>query len=359
MAQFDEPSSASVETAEDLSVQQPRELQTSEETTDNTALEDYEDNFESEWHQENENDAMDSNATDMSNASDNEDIEENENTVASFEDKDVKAKDTVQLEPVLKPELHRDKTNESNHVEVQKTTDSNDEESQSNDDKVNATTDKKQTKPTITPIRKGSKPFNVVMTPSDKKRIMDRQKKIQQFNPSHNEVKDDRHQQSSQAEDAISNENTQGAVIADNPTQQTSVNEDLSTTSEQREVESSMTTVHNQNFVEDTQSTASKQEEKVVRRGPNLNLPSIALLDEPEIQERDEAWISEKKQELNDAFYYFNVPAEVVNVIEGPSVTRFELSVERGVKVSRITALQDDIKMALAAKDIRLTLIHI
>ncbi len=354
LAQFDEPSSASVETAEDLSVQQPRELQTSEETTDNTALEDYEDNFESEWHQENENDAMDSNATDMSNASDNEDIEENENTVASFEDKDVKAKDTVQLEPVLKPELHRDKTNESNHVEVQKTTDSNDEESQSNDDKVNATTDKKQTKPTITPIRKGSKPFNVVMTPSDKKRIMDRQKKIQQFNPSHNEVKDDRHQQSSQAEDAISNENTQGAVIADNPTQQTSVNEDLSTTSEQREVESSMTTVHNQNFVEDTQSTASKQEEKVVRRGPNLNLPSIALLDEPEIQERDEAWISEKKQELNDAFYYFNVPAEVVNVIEGPSVTRFELSVERGVKVSRITALQDDIKMALAAKDIRI-----
>lgn len=169
LAQFDEPSSASVETAEDLSVQQPRELQTSEETTDNTALEDYEDNFESEWHQENENDAMDSNATDMSNASDNEDIEENENTVASFEDKDVKAKDTVQLEPVLKPELHRDKTNESNHVEVQKTTDSNDEESQSNDDKVNATTDKKQTKPTITPIRKGSKPFNVVMTPSDKK----------------------------------------------------------------------------------------------------------------------------------------------------------------------------------------------
>lgn len=35
-------------------------------------------------------------------------------------------------------------------------------------------------------------------------------------------------------------------------------------------------------------------------------------------------------------------------------MTRFELSVERGVKVSRITALQDDIKMALAAKDIRI-----
>ena len=38
----------------------------------------------------------------------------------------------------------------------------------------------------------------------------------------------------------------------------------------------------------------------------------------------------------------------------GPSVTRFELAVEKGVKVSRITALQDDLKMALAAKDIRI-----
>lgn len=85
-----------------------------------------------------------------------------------------------------------------------------------------------------------------------------------------------------------------------------------------------------------------------------LNLPSIDLLDQPEIHEKDNAWIEEKKQQLNDAFFYFNVPAEVVNVIEGPSVTRFELSVERGVKVSRITALQDDIKMALAAKDIRI-----
>ncbi|SQA00467.1 SpoIIIE family cell division protein [Staphylococcus aureus] len=48
--------------------------------------------------------------------------------------------------------------------------------------------------------------------------------------------------------------------------------------------------------------------------------------------------------------FYFNVPAEVQDVTEGPSVTRFELSVEKGVKVSRITALQDDIKMALQRK---------
>ena len=47
------------------------------------------------------------------------------------------------------------------------------------------------------------------------------------------------------------------------------------------------------------------------------------------------------------------MPGGSENVTEGPSVTRFELSVEKGVKVSRITALQDDIKI-LAAKDIRI-----
>ena len=43
-----------------------------------------------------------------------------------------------------------------------------------------------------------------------------------------------------------------------------------------------------------------------------------------------------KKQELNDAFIIL-MYLEVQNVTEGPSVTRFELAVEKGVKVSRIT----------------------
>ncbi|MCY1599174.1 DNA translocase FtsK [Staphylococcus pettenkoferi] len=102
------------------------------------------------------------------------------------------------------------------------------------------------------------------------------------------------------------------------------------------------------------EASSIQQPKQQIRKGPNLNLPNINLLEEPEAHEIDEAWINEKKEELNDAFYYFNVPAEVQHVTEGPSVTRFELSVEKGVKVSRITALQDDIKMALAAKDIRI-----
>ncbi|UXU60517.1 DNA translocase FtsK [Staphylococcus agnetis] len=178
------------------------------------------------------------------------------------------------------------------------------------------------------PIRKGSKPFNVVMTPSDKKRMMERRKH--------------EHLQRQTIKNTM-NQTTSRDIQA---TQQNLQNDHTQQSSER---------VHSPEIVTTSQvNTDTKEEEKKIRRGPVLNLPSIDLLDQPEIHEKDNAWIEEKKQQLNDAFFYFNVPAEVVNVIEGPSVTRFELSVERGVKVSRITALQDDIKMALAAKDIRI-----
>ena len=175
--------------------------------------------------------------------------------------------------------------------------------------------------PSTKPIRRGSRPFNVVMTPSDKKRHMERQQQM---------VNRRRPQVSATTEKEQSQPSQQSAERVTSP-------ELVDTTNVQQQVQQ-----------------ATPVAEKKIRRGPSLSLPSLDLLDAPEVHERDESWISEKKQELNDAFYYFNVPAEVVNVIEGPSVTRFELSVEKGVKVSRITALQDDIKMALAAKDIRI-----
>ncbi len=50
----------------------------------------------------------------------------------------------------------------------------------------------------------------------------------------------------------------------------------------------------------------------------------------------------------------FGVGVTVTNISCGPAVTRYELHPEQGVKVSRIVALQDDIKLNLAAPDIRI-----
>ena len=50
----------------------------------------------------------------------------------------------------------------------------------------------------------------------------------------------------------------------------------------------------------------------------------------------------------------FGVNAKVNNISCGPAVTRFEITPELGVKVSKIVNLADDIKLNLAAADIRI-----
>lgn len=59
-------------------------------------------------------------------------------------------------------------------------------------------------------------------------------------------------------------------------------------------------------------------------------------------------------QILQKTLHSFHVEAHVTNVSCGPSVTRYELTPEQGVKVSRIVNLADDIKLNLAAEDIRI-----
>ncbi len=46
--------------------------------------------------------------------------------------------------------------------------------------------------------------------------------------------------------------------------------------------------------------------------------------------------------------------AQIINIVRGPTVTRFELTIQRGVKFSRITALSDDIALSLGAVSVRI-----
>lgn len=83
--------------------------------------------------------------------------------------------------------------------------------------------------------------------------------------------------------------------------------------------------------------------------------PTIQLLNIPPKQQgNSQQWLDEKKEILEITLRNFNVQAKVVGVTKGPSVTRFEILPEPGVKVSKITGLIDDIKLSLAAKDIRI-----
>lgn len=97
---------------------------------------------------------------------------------------------------------------------------------------------------------------------------------------------------------------------------------------------------------------SDKQKEKAPQ---GYQFPNMSLLDVPPAQKQDDQdWIHEQRELLDVTLENFNVKANVVHVTQGPSVTRFEVHPEPGVKVNKITNLSDDIKLSLSAKDIRI-----
>ncbi|MED4130192.1 DNA translocase FtsK, partial [Shouchella miscanthi] len=98
-----------------------------------------------------------------------------------------------------------------------------------------------------------------------------------------------------------------------------------------------------------------KQENQEQKRTSAYEPPPLKLLLYPErMTDDDSAWLDEQATLLEETLQSFHVDAKVVNRTKGPAVTRFEIQPARGVKVNKITNLTDDIKLSLAAKDIRI-----
>ncbi len=95
-----------------------------------------------------------------------------------------------------------------------------------------------------------------------------------------------------------------------------------------------------------------KQERKPKRA---YQFPPMKLLQKGRSAGGDsDAYLRQTALKLQQTLRDFNVNVTVTNVSCGPAVTRYELQPEHGVKVSKIVALADDIKLNLAASDIRI-----
>ncbi|WP_455661142.1 DNA translocase FtsK [Pradoshia sp.] len=86
----------------------------------------------------------------------------------------------------------------------------------------------------------------------------------------------------------------------------------------------------------------------------SYSYPDISILKPKMAVQEDSDWLAEQADLLDQTLEQFNVKAKVFAYYQGPSVTRFEVQPEPGVKVSKITNLSDDLKLSLAAKDIRI-----
>ncbi|MEZ0479826.1 DNA translocase FtsK [Planococcus sp. SSTMD024] len=104
-------------------------------------------------------------------------------------------------------------------------------------------------------------------------------------------------------------------------------------------------------LIEETAAEPADHEEK---NYAGYQLPGQEYLLEPENDLKDETWMEEQGQRLVEALSHFQIKAEIVGTVQGPAVTRFELRVAQGIKVSKIRNLADDLKLALAARDIRI-----
>ena len=104
--------------------------------------------------------------------------------------------------------------------------------------------------------------------------------------------------------------------------------------------------------------SAESVAQEIAKKEPEKEyiFPSIDLLKKPV---RNENAFSEDEYKataikLQQTLHNFGVGVTVTNISCGPSVTRYELLPEQGVKVSKIVGLTDDIKLSLAAADIRI-----
>lgn len=95
------------------------------------------------------------------------------------------------------------------------------------------------------------------------------------------------------------------------------------------------------------------RDEKLAER---YELPALSLLAEPTyLKEREsDAALQQKARALTEALTDFGVTAGVEEVERGPVITRFDLNLARGTKISKVTGLADDLAMALGVRRVRI-----
>lgn len=121
---------------------------------------------------------------------------------------------------------------------------------------------------------------------------------------------------------------------------------------------SKSSTSHHATHTEDGQEVTAEDIKKQIEKIEDKPyvFPPFDLLARPRknVKGMTDHDLKETASKLQKTLESFGVRATITNVTCGPSVTRYEIQPEQGVKVSTITKLSDDIKLNLAATDIRI-----
>lgn len=180
-------------------------------------------------------------------------------------------------------------------------------------------------------------PFNVLMLKSDKERYKKPQPPVK---PSIADVQEDLSQVEAEAPKTAPKLEVQTEMMSDVLASVKTSEPDSTEKKEQPEV------VHLE--MEQPEAVGSAEQNAAYEH------PTNDFLRPPENERKDDVWMEEQGERLIEALSHFQVQASILSIVQGPAVTQFEVTVAQGVKVSKIRNLADDLKLALAAKDIRI-----
>lgn len=215
--------------------------------------------------------------------------------------------------------------------------------------------------------KRGPIPFNVVMLKSDKEKLLKKQSlKIEENE--NGPIKEEQLQHTQVAkllerayQDMDETVNLQEGPSSDsNESIENNSNfsiEESSKVEEQEQHEQQTTEVKNKSDVEnseDKQLPKEQEQNKPTLPPKQYVKPPLEYLAPPEEKTTDKEWMESQADVLVESLSHFQVTAHVESIVQGPAVTQFEITVGQGTKVSKIRNLADDLKLALAAKDIRI-----
>ena len=106
----------------------------------------------------------------------------------------------------------------------------------------------------------------------------------------------------------------------------------------------------------EAEKVAGEIESELEQDIPEYTFPPITLLDEGGAGNAVEAGaeLRNNSRRLAETLKSFGVDARAGDVVRGPSVTRYEFTLDQGVKLSKITNLADDFALALGASGVRI-----
>ena len=109
---------------------------------------------------------------------------------------------------------------------------------------------------------------------------------------------------------------------------------------------------------EAAEEVAEEIEASLNEQKPEYNFPPIELLKESDRGMTDGTMeMRENSYRLNETLASFKIEAHIINVTRGPSVTRYEVELQKGVRLNKLTAVADDIALSLGATGVRIAAI--